>query len=154
MHSYLRNVALIQILQAGDESGLGMPTPWELLVVKPEAINNRRLQIDGYLKVSINNDGSFTFQIFSDRDSLQHNRDFKFLEIESSEFIKALELSKIKGLKAIQDLDRMYIVIEAKFEMVALTSEENLSSGKYRIGNLKGPLYCMIENIDKVIKNE
>jgi len=146
-------VFLCTMLDARDKAGTGVPTPWESLIVNPDKSNKLRVQIDGYLRVAMNNDGTFRFQIFADRDSLEKNRDFKFVEIESVDFIKALDTAGIKGIINIQELDRKFVTIKALFEKSELLSEENLLYQSYRIGNFKGPFLCLVDGLDKTIIN-
>jgi hypothetical protein len=147
-------LSLLIVLQAKEKSGAGIPTPWESLIIFPDKSHKSRIQIDGYLRVIVRNDGTFDFKLFADRDSLEKNRDFKFAVIETNDFMKALEKSRISGLVNIQELDRKFVTIKAEFEKTELASEPNLLTSTYRVGNLKGAILCYVEGRYEAISND
>lgn len=145
---------LIANVSAQPEGGEGRPVPWEALIVNPDRLDNERVQLDGYLKVKVLDVNRYEFLLYMDKDSMDRRRNFRFVEIDSREFMKALAQSGIEGLDNTQALDRQFLIIKAKFMMSKIDSKENLDSGRYRIGLLKGPFYCVVDESDKpVIRN-
>lgn len=95
---------------ADGEEKKGIPTPWEVLIVKPEVRDNQRIEIDGYLKITSLGDNSYRFQLFMDQDSMKQNRDFRFLEINEQAFLKALTNSGIAGNANILKLHQNFLL--------------------------------------------
>lgn len=136
-----------------EEAIKARPVPWEVILVNPDKFDGEGIQIDGYLRVIYTDDGSCEFELYTDKDSLEKRRDFRFLEIDKEDFLKALGKNDLRG-QQIRDLDRLYVTMQARFSKSELESETNLKTGRYRAGVLKGPLRCIPEGKRDVIEWE
>lgn len=136
---------VVSTASLADQSKKGLPVAWENIIVNQGKFEKKRIQIDGIIRVLVSGVNSYEFRLYLDRESLENDRDFRFIDLDPERFVKDLGNINVTGLRLIQELNGKYAVLKGEFHAYNLNSEENLATGQYGIGKLTGPYYCSIK---------